>query len=447
MEALSMREAHHRSAGLLSRLFPEKSIIVRSDSRFHCLRLSCRGQAALAAAALVIGAWTMTATGMLALEAFEDSASEHEIAAVAAHYDARLSAAAAARDAAAAAHAEAEARAQAALAQLRERHDAMTAAVGAQRALDAQVATLSAANAALLAERDAAQTQALALAQRSAALEAEAQAIEAERADLAETLHRIAGALNATVLARDDAEATAEQVVGALGALEADVSQQRDRQAQLLAQIEKAATLSIAPLESMLKAAGVNIDSVLEQLRRETEAAGGPFIPAGPEDALEPEEEARASAVIEDLQTVRLLRTAAAKMPFGAPVAGPRFTSRFGLRADPLNRRRARHEGLDMAGPRGAAVSTAADGVVSFAGVQRGYGKVVKIRHAFGFETVYAHLNAIRVTAGQRVARGARIGDLGSTGRSTGPHLHYEVRVNGNPVNPMKFIEAASNVL
>ncbi|PKP64424.1 MAG: peptidase M23, partial [Alphaproteobacteria bacterium HGW-Alphaproteobacteria-8] len=164
-------------------------------------------------------------------------------------------------------------------------------------------------------------------------------------------------------------------------------------------------------------------------------------------DALEPEAEARASAVIEDLETVRLLRTAAVRMPFGAPVTTPRYTSRFGLRADPLNRKRARHEGLDMAGPRGAPVFSPADGAVTFAGVQRGYGKVVKIRHAFGFETVYAHLNKIRVSAGQRVSRGARIGDLGSTGRSTGPHLHYEVRVNGNPVNPMKFIEAASNVL
>jgi len=420
MEVHRMRESHHRAAGVLSRLFPEKSIIIRSDSRFHCLRLSCRGQIALAAAGMLVGAWALVATGLLALETFENNLSRQEVAAAAAQYDARLAALTAERDAAAAALAEAQ-----------------------TRAAD----TLAAASAALSAERDAAQAEAQAQARRAATLEAQAQAIEAERADLADTLHRVAAALNATVLARDDAEATAEQVVDALGALEADVSQQRDRQAQLLAQIEKAATLSIAPLESMLKAAGVNIDSVLEQLRRETEAAGGPFIPAGPDDALEPEEEARASAVIEDLQTVRLLRTAAAKMPFGAPVAAPRFTSRFGLRADPLNRRRARHEGLDMAGPRGAAVSTAADGVVSFAGVQRGYGKVVKIRHAFGFETVYAHLNAIRVTAGQRVARGARIGDLGSTGRSTGPHLHYEVRVNGNPVNPMKFIEAASNVL
>lgn len=404
-----MRESHHRSAGLLARLFPEKSIIVRSDSRFHCLRLSCRGQVALAAAGFLLGAWAMVATGLLALETFEDNLSGQEVAALAARYDARLAAIAAERDAAAAA--------------------------------------LAAAN----GERDAARSEAQAQARRSAALASEAQAIEAERAELAETLHRIAGALSATVLARDDAEAAAQEMVGALGALEADVSQQRDRQAQLLAQIEKAATLSIAPLESMLKSAGVNVESVLEQLRRETggdaEGAGGPFIPVGPDEVVEPETAARASAVIEDLQTVRLLRTAAARMPFGAPVAHPRYTSKFGLRADPLNRRRARHEGLDMAGPRGTAVLSPAGGEVTFAGVQRGYGKVVKIRHDFGFETIYAHLDRVRVTAGQRIARGARVGDLGSTGRSTGPHLHYEVRVHGKPVNPMKFIEVAQNVL
>jgi len=424
MEVHRMRESHHRAAGVLSRLFPEKSIIIRSDSRFHCLRLSCRGQIALAAAGMLVGAWALVATGLLALETFENNLSRQEVAAAAAQYDARFAALTAERDAAAAALAEAQ-----------------------SRAAD----TLAAASAALSAERDAAQAEAQAQARRAATLEAQAQAIEAERADLADTLHRVAAALNATVLARDDAEATAEQVVDALGALEADVSQQRDRQAQLLAEVEKAATLSIAPLETMLKSAGVNVETVLEQLRREsggeTGGAGGPFIPAGPDDADETGTEARASAVIEDLQTVRLLRAAAVRMPFGAPVANPRYTSRFGLRADPLNRKRARHEGLDMAGPRGTAVRSPAMGEVIFAGVQRGYGKVVKIRHDFGFETVYAHLNRIRVRVGQRVARGARVGDLGSTGRSTGPHLHYEVRVHGKPVNPMKFIEVARNVL
>jgi len=88
-----------------------------------------------------------------------------------------------------------------------------------------------------------------------------------------------------------------------------------------------------------------------------------------------------------------------------------------------------------------------ADGIVTQAGRQRGYGRVVKIRHAFGFETVYAHLNRTRVKVGQRVGRGDRIGDMGSSGRSTGNHVHYEIRIDNKPVNPVKFIEAARDVL
>ena len=82
-----------------------------------------------------------------------------------------------------------------------------------------------------------------------------------------------------------------------------------------------------------------------------------------------------------------------------------------------------------------------------FSGWQRGYGKVIKIRHAFGYETVYGHLNRRRVNVGDTVERGDRIGDMGNTGRSTGTHLHYEIRVNGKAVNPAKYIEAARNVL
>jgi Membrane proteins related to metalloendopeptidases len=77
----------------------------------------------------------------------------------------------------------------------------------------------------------------------------------------------------------------------------------------------------------------------------------------------------------------------------------------------------------------------------------RGYGRVVRIRHDIGFETVYAHVRRARVSVGQTVARGARIGDMGNTGRSTGTHVHYEVRVEGKPVDPMRFIKAARNVL
>ncbi|MEN8891404.1 MAG: M23 family metallopeptidase, partial [Planktotalea arctica] len=94
----------------------------------------------------------------------------------------------------------------------------------------------------------------------------------------------------------------------------------------------------------------------------------------------------------------------------------------------------------------GTPIYATADGVVTHAGWQSGYGKLVKIQHQFGIETRYAHQSKIRVKVGQRVSRGQRIGDMGNTGRSTGTHLHYEVRVGGKAVNPMIYIKAANDV-
>ena len=153
------------------------------------------------------------------------------------------------------------------------------------------------------------------------------------------------------------------------------------------------------------------------------------------------EGDTRVAALMDDLETVNLMRFAADRLPFGEPVFGGRRTSGFGLRRGRM------HGGLDIAGPRGTAIHSTADGVVTFSGRQRGYGIVVKIRHAFGFETVYAHLSRANVKVGQHVSRGDRIADMGSTGRSTGSHLHYEIRIDQQPVNPIKFIEAARDVL
>ena len=102
--------------------------------------------------------------------------------------------------------------------------------------------------------------------------------------------------------------------------------------------------------------------------------------------------------------------------------------------------------GQDMGGAYGSPVYSTADGIVVTAGWDGGYGREVKVQNAFGIETLYGHLSQIRVQPGQRVSRGDRIGDMGSTGRSTGTHLHYEIRVGGKAVNPMTYIKAATNV-
>ncbi len=115
-------------------------------------------------------------------------------------------------------------------------------------------------------------------------------------------------------------------------------------------------------------------------------------------------------------------------------------TSDFGHRLDPFTADRIMHKGLDIATSHGAPVTAPSDGTVIFAGMESGYGKVLVLDHGYGVKTRYAHLSAIDVKVGDRVARGAKIGAVGNTGRSTGPHLHYEVRVNGMPENPRKFI-------
>lgn len=124
------------------------------------------------------------------------------------------------------------------------------------------------------------------------------------------------------------------------------------------------------------------------------------------------------------------------------PVNLARFTSGFGTRSDPFRGRAAMHAGIDLAGPTGTPIYAAADATVSFAGVRGGYGNFIELGHGAGIATRYAHLSRIMVGNGERVRRGQLIGLMGSTGRSTGPHLHYEVRIDGRAVNPLPFLQA-----
>ena len=128
-----------------------------------------------------------------------------------------------------------------------------------------------------------------------------------------------------------------------------------------------------------------------------------------------------------------------AATPSIIPVKGW-ITSVFGSRVDPFTKKVERHEGLDISSRMGTPIIAPADGVVTFAGNKPGYGLMLSIDHGYGITTVYGHNSRIFVAQGARVKRGMPISSVGNTGRSTGPHLHYEVRVNGVPVNPKKFI-------
>jgi murein DD-endopeptidase MepM/ murein hydrolase activator NlpD len=125
--------------------------------------------------------------------------------------------------------------------------------------------------------------------------------------------------------------------------------------------------------------------------------------------------------------------------PAGWPARGW-VTSDFGVRRDPFDGQRRMHEGLDIATRTGTPVVATAAGIVREVGAEPGYGKLVVIDHGYGFSTAYGHNSRILVKVGQRVKRGDLIATAGNTGRSTGPHVHYEVRLNGMPVNPQKYL-------
>jgi murein DD-endopeptidase MepM/ murein hydrolase activator NlpD len=216
-------------------------------------------------------------------------------------------------------------------------------------------------------------------------------------------------------------------------------------QASRLSSIVKPAIDAAGRLRRAFDVAGVPIERFLTRSRvKQAEAVGGPFIPAPArvESAtFETELETAQSAVA----TLEGLRHALPSVPLRRPLAGDlQMTSSFGYRTDPFLGRPALHSGVDLRDEYGEPARATAAGVVTVAGPNGGYGNMVEIDHGGGLATRYAHLSAIGVTPGQQVAPGAIVGRVGSTGRSTGPHLHYEVRIDGEAVDPARFLRAAS---
>jgi murein DD-endopeptidase MepM/ murein hydrolase activator NlpD len=268
-----------------------------------------------------------------------------------------------------------------------------------------------------------------------------ADSIESRHAALALLLTDFKGAPGATqALAPTKPRLLASTPVQRVQAIRMD-------QERLIAAAETYAKSRSERLRLAFRLAGLNPDRYADR----GSALGGPLIEAKDPRALaavldvDEDFAMRIQHASTNMSDMRSLSEAARKLPLARPTDTAK-SSGFGVRFDPFTRRPAYHSGLDFAGRVMTPIHATAPGVVSFTGVRSGYGNTIEIDHGGGFKTRYAHLNAISVRPGQRIAVGQRIGGMGSTGRSTGPHLHYEVWVNGRAQNPDRFVRAGEAV-
>ena len=175
---------------------------------------------------------------------------------------------------------------------------------------------------------------------------------------------------------------------------------------------------------------------------------GGPMMDANSAEAqADLKADAQFRTLFQSWKKLDTLQQGAIAIPSVQPVQKLNFTSNFGIRSDPFRGTAAMHAGVDIPGPVGTPIYATADGIVDHAARQGGYGNMVEINHGKGIATRYGHLSKILVADGARVTRGQLIALMGSTGRSTGPHLHYEVRIDGHAVNPIPFLTTADYLL
>lgn len=426
----------------LSKILPEQTLAIRTRTDERELTFSPFARLlTLTAATLGVG-WMIVATTATISSNFESDSAQARSESLQDAYELRLAELAEERDEFARQTQVMQERFQLALEQVSAQQDELIDAMTVQNEQQITLFALQRKLNSVTAERNAAQSGLDGLQAEFAAITEGNGPRQSSEHELGVTVLALNDVLDETLQTRDSVEEYAASLEKQIAETEQRIKLDSQRRDRMITQLEEAVIASLGPLEKSLQRTGLDVDSLLANVRRNYSGSGGLS------EALDNAEfigfdgpDMRLDTLMRDLDNVQIYNIVAAKLPISMPVtAAFRYSSYFG----PRNGKQ--HKGVDMAGPTGTPIYSTGDGYISFAGTQSGYGKVIKVRHDFGIETVYAHLNKIRVSKGQRVSRGERIGDMGNSGRSTGPHLHYEVRVNGKAVNPMVYIKAANNV-
>lgn len=434
-----------RIHAILEHYFPERRLFLKSDTDTRFIRLKSGTQLIAFAGSAAIVAWAIVATAILLMDSIGSGNFREQAKRDQRTYEARLNVLSAQRDTRAEEALAAQARFNAALDQISIMQSELLASETRRRELETGVDVIQNTLRQTMKDREAARDQLLALESQTQA----ASALAAANPSGLDPSNFLADALAETARERDQVIAEAQDALIRADEMALQIALMEEQNDQIFRQLEEAMSVSVTPLDKMFRAAGLPTERIIEQVRRGYSGQGGPLTPLSfstrGEDASA--DTMRANRILSQLDQLNLYRIAAQKAPFATPVKSAfRFTSDYGYRRDPKTGGRRMHGGVDFAAGLGTPIYATADGVVVHAGWSSGYGRLVKIQHEFGIETRYAHQSKVRVKVGQRVSRGERIGDMGASGRVTGVHLHYEVRVGDKAVNPMTYIKAANDV-
>ena len=406
-----MSQVGSRARAFFDRAFPERQIYHRSGGSVRYVSLSPGKQALLALGAVGFAGWCIYATANTLLEGPQATASNAEVDRERAKYDRWLN--------------ESRAQADAAQAQLEER----------TRQFDLATQDFESRHEVLRSLLEYA---------GGSTLSASARPIERDGARII-----MAATIDEAEPRQSRAVASEPYQVTTVG-FRARVDRLETDQEQTLSELEDAVVERSEQTRGVLRLTGVSMASLTGS--ESDSEAGGPLVPQDlitylRDSDLNPAFAQRVAQVAARVGESRRLEAVAASTPLAVPVAVDyRETSGYGQRMDPFTGRPAFHSGLDMAAFERAPVVATSPGVVSFAGTKSGYGYCVEIDHGHGFKTRYAHLRDIQVDRGEQVAIGQRIGSMGSTGRSTATHLHYEVWFRGRAVDPVNFLRAGRHV-
>lgn len=430
----------------LEHMFPERRVFLKSDTDTRFIRVRPMMQLVAFTGSAMLIAWAIVATAIILMDSIGSGNFREQAKRDQRTYQSRLNEISSQRDSRAVEAVAAQNRFNAALAQISVMQSELLNSETHRRELETGIEVIQLTLRGTMKDRELARGQVAEL--QSQVNSGEAGTSLASAGGSA-PMDFVAEALAKTAAERDQVVRDAQDALLRADKMAQQIAIMKDQNDQIFRQLEEAMTVSVTPLDKMFRAAGMPTERIIEQVRRGYSGQGGPLTPLsfstrGEEasaDAL------RANKLLNQMDRLNLYRIAAQKAPFANPVkAAFRFTSKFGPRRDPKTGGRRMHKGVDFAAPNGTPLYATADGVVTHAGWSSGYGRLVKIQHEFGIETRYAHMSKLRAKVGQRVSRGDRIGDMGASGRVTGVHLHYEVRVGGKAVNPMIYIKAANDV-